>query len=372
MKKIKICFIKEKIYSLFNERTQGNYGGAEVEISILSKKLAKNNQFEINMICSNNKGKEFEQISNVNIWKTIKLRKDIFSHIKYVIAVINLIKKINPDILIIEGRGYVNAFFTYYCRINKIKIIYRVASTIDVDKSVFKKPLLAFLFRNSLKNVDYIIFQTNQQQKLFLNNFKSSQKKIIITNSWLINKQENCNYKKDVLWVGRDARMKKPLIFLKLAENFKNVPFKMIIKTSKENKGLFNKIKIISKKIKNFELLMNIPFKKIDKHFKKAKVLVQTSDYEGFPNTFIQAGVNGVPILSLNVNPDNVVDKCGFFCHDDFNLLKKNLKTLLENERVYQFYSKNAYQYFSKNYDINKNIKIWNKILLTLYNERKK
>jgi glycosyltransferase involved in cell wall biosynthesis len=37
-----------------------------------------------------------------------------------------------------------------------------------------------------------------------------------------------------------------------------------------------------------------------------AKALINTSDYEGFPNVFLEAWSMGVPVLSLKVNPGNV------------------------------------------------------------------
>jgi hypothetical protein len=45
--------------------------------------------------------------------------------------------------------------------------------------------------------------------------------------------------------------------------------------------------------------------------FDEATVFVNTSDYEGFPNTFVQAATGGCGILSLRVNPDGFLDRFG-------------------------------------------------------------
>ena len=41
----------------------------------------------------------------------------------------------------------------------------------------------------------------------------------------------------------------------------------------------------------------------------KSKILINTSSFEGFPNTFVQAWANGVPVISLKVDPDNIIKK---------------------------------------------------------------
>ena len=48
----------------------------------------------------------------------------------------------------------------------------------------------------------------------------------------------------------------------------------------------------------------------IDALYDRAKVLVNTSDVEGFPNSYLQAWIRGVPVVTL-IDPDGVIEREG-------------------------------------------------------------
>jgi len=85
--------------------------------------------------------------------------------------------------------------------------------------------------------------------------------------------------------------------------------------------------------IDNLTFLERVPFHEIDSYFEQAKVLVNTSDSEGFPNTFIQACKASTAILTYTVNPDGFLDekKCGICCGKDMSILTEHLRQLLAN-----------------------------------------
>lgn len=67
--------------------------------------------------------------------------------------------------------------------------------------------------------------------------------------------------------------------------------------------------------IENLVYLGARPIEKINSILAEAHIFVNTSLYEGFANTFIQAWMRKVPVVSLNCNPDGVFErhKIGFF-----------------------------------------------------------
>lgn len=102
------------------------------------------------------------------------------------------------------------------------------------------------------------------------------------------------------------AEVKQTELFAKLAEAIPEARFQMIGGSS-GNHDLYDIMKKCSKRISNFEYLDVIPFHKINEYFSKASILVNTSMFESFPNTFIQAWMNYVPVVSLNADPDDII-----------------------------------------------------------------
>ena len=166
--------------------------------------------------------------------------------------------------------------------------------------------------------------------------------------------------KKYILWVGRAVSWKNPELFLKLAKKFYSEKFIMILIKTK-NKALWHKINKVAAKIPNLKLFNFIPFHKINKIFSKTKIFVNTSSYEGFPNTFLQALKNSTPIISFNVNPDNFIlkNKVGYYCGNDFDKMIHYVSLLLNNHEIYKVYSDNAFLYAKNNHDIKEISKEW-------------
>jgi glycosyltransferase involved in cell wall biosynthesis len=142
-----------------------------------------------------------------------------------------------------------------------------------------------------------------------------------------------CQDKSFILWVGRSAAFKKPRRFLELAQHFPQEEFVMICQQATADTN-YDALRQEAGNIRNLKFIERVSFQDVDSYFERAKIYVNTSDSEGFPNTFVQACKAGTAILSYAVNPDAFLDTyhCGLCSHCDHNLLIRQLQTLLEND----------------------------------------
>ena len=170
-----------------------------------------------------------------------------------------------------------------------------------------------------------------------------------------------------ILWVGRDDPVKKPERFLELAKAVPDEHFTIVCQTL-NNDQHYKDLIAQAGKIPNLQFVRHVPFNQINAYFQRAKVLVNTSDSEGFPNTFIQACNCGAAILSFNVNPDGFLDthKCGLCCNGDTARLTYNMRFLLEANR-YVEYGFNGRKYSEKYHDITRIAAEYKRLFLNLF-----
>ncbi|WP_430404412.1 glycosyltransferase [Fluviicola sp.] len=84
--------------------------------------------------------------------------------------------------------------------------------------------------------------------------------------------------------------------------------------------------------IPNFHYLGEIPNSEVNKQLSQSHILVNTSQYEGFSNTFVQAWMRKVVVVSLNSNPDGLLtDKEIGFVSGNPDELEKTIGDLVDN-----------------------------------------
>ncbi|MHA1252166.1 MAG: glycosyltransferase family 4 protein [Candidatus Helarchaeota archaeon] len=373
-KKIKICLISLFSYPLYNKKCLKTFGGgAAVQLYLLSKELAKNNNFDISIIVGKYSEREnkIEQYEKIKLYNVIPLKRNYLNYIIGGLTFLLNLFLIKPDIIIQRLADTTTFLSALYCKFFRCKFIFSIGLDTDINGKS-EKGFFGKLFRYGLRYADKIIAQNNDQVKILSNrNKKLLNKIIIIKNGYKFEDIKNSK-KSYILWVGRAVKWKRPELFIKLAENFQKEKFLMVCYCERD-KNYWKKILLQAKKVKNLTFYDFIPFNRINKIYQKAKVLINTSLYEGFPNSFLQAFICKTPVISLNVNPENILNKnkIGFCCNNNFNKMKIFLDYLIKNETLYNLYSKNAYMYVKQHHNIEKIALEWITLINKILNYQK-
>jgi glycosyltransferase involved in cell wall biosynthesis len=109
----------------------------------------------------------------------------------------------------------------------------------------------------------------------------------------------------------------------------------------------FRAIEAAAKSIPNLRFHGFVPYSEVDSYFDRARVFVNTSLYEGFPNTFLQSWARGVPVVSYfdtgsRHNKDAVVRVVA-----DEPAAAIQISTLMSNARDWRTASQRSLEHFS-------------------------
>jgi glycosyltransferase involved in cell wall biosynthesis len=369
--KPKICFCAFDAYPLLARTNVEFIGGAELQQVLLAKELVKKG-YDVSFIVLDYGQKPFEILNGIKIYKTLPAGyalsriKAIYFAIK---CVWNTLKKADADIYFQRCAGYYTGFVALFCLLKRKRFIFQLASDMDVDGTFIKNAKLyeRILYKFGITRADCIIAQSKYQQELLKKNCNLDS--IVIKNPYPIEKVEiNKSTLPVVLWVGTiKPKWKQPELFLKLAKAIPDARFQMIGGAS-TNKEFYNKIKEEAEKIPNLEFVGFIPYPDVNKYFTNAALLVNTSSDEGFSNTFLQAWVAYTPVVSLNVDPDEIICKYKLGFHSGtFEQMVRDVKTLLKDEKSREKMGMNGRTYVEREHDIRKIVEKYAEIYGDLY-----
>ena len=238
----------------------------------------------------------------------------------------------------------------------------------DVDGTFTKDAKLyeRMLYKFGIKKADCIIAQSEYQQELLKKDYNLDS--IIIKNAHPLEKVERSKSTPPiVLWVGTiKPEWKQPELFLKLAKAIPDARFQMVGGAS-TNKQFYDEIKEEAERIPNLEFVGFVPYPEVNKYFENASILANTSSVEGFSNTFLQAWTRYTPVVSLNVDPDEIICKYKLGSHSrTFEQMVEDVKLLLEDEKLREEMGMNGRKYVEQEHDIKKIVKGYEKLFYNL------
>ena len=282
-----------------------NIGGSEKICVTLSNELIEQG-FNVNLIVVNPSTPLEEKLHiKVNIIKLgyDKIYKSSFS-------VISTCRKINTDsLMVFDPELFVLAYASKTIFRKKFKLIFRCYNTLSKSFKFYSskrhdyinKPLIKAVLRLS-KN---IIAQSNGMKIDLVKNFNVQESKIIVIPNPAIvldNSKEPVTKENIILFVGRIAPQKGLFYLIEAFEKvIKICPNYKLLIVGKGKQTYENIVKnMVNEKNLNKNIIFEGTQKNISKYYRKARVTVLSSLFEGFPNVLVESISLGTPVVSFD------------------------------------------------------------------------
>lgn len=372
MNKPSICFVSLLAYPVIADSGNHNSaGGAEIQQFLIGRELVKR-KYRVSFVVGNFGQSPIETHEGIRIIRSFAPYKGM-RKLRFPLDFLSMMaacKKADADIFYQRASMFYTPQVAFYCNRAKKKFIYAIGHDRNVDPRLQKQinPIIRYFFKLGLHSADCIISQT-WEQKQKLKDLYGLESIVIRSGHELPPDFSISNLSKVILWVGNIQDWKQPEVFLRLAKELPEFNFRMI-GVSKGNGEHFRKVQKDAAELKNLEFIGFVLFKDIASYFQDASLLVNTSDNEGFPNTFIQAWLYGVPTLNLNVDPDRLITtrKIGRVS-GSFEKLVSDVREVMNDYSLRESMGHQAISYARKNHNIQESVNKYERLITEMLSQ---
>lgn len=230
---------------------------------------------------------------------------------------LRLLRRVDPDLVYVQTASEEVAFAAAYALWHRKPFVFAAASDKDFDAGPLPgmPPQHVALYRWGLRMADAVIVQ-NTRQWADLARFHP-RPGVLIPNGYDEAGARAASFDGPVLWAATVKPLKRPEHFVALARRCPHRRFVLVggPAPTPEGPAWFDAMARQARGLANLTVAGHVPFDRVGTYFDGASVFINTSDYEGLPNTFLQAWLRGVPTLSF-VRPESVPGVSGTWACD--------------------------------------------------------
>jgi glycosyltransferase involved in cell wall biosynthesis len=364
---IKICFVSPLGYGLYNQTAGLSFGGAEVQFFLLANRLASDPAYNVSVLTTVDHQPGVETHGGLSVFKRLGQRRldgksgrSLLNSVRltggYLSAFADMwqqFRRIDADVYLHAGAGVEVGAYALICRLLRKRFLFFIASSADLWEPYGRiDGPLKWLFPLGIRLAHAIVCRTGEQQQQL---FERYGRKGVLIRTGHPRPAFSNGPKTSILWVGRGVPLKQPDLFLDLAARLPRQSCVMVVNAEAGQEGLLQRIRERAQAMTNLVLHVNVPLSEMEKHFARARVFVNTSTYEGFPNTFVQAAMNGVPVVSWRVDPDRLLSQevIGLCAGGSFDRLLGLVEDSCASEEKRKTLGRRAQEYAYAHHDVN-------------------
>jgi glycosyltransferase involved in cell wall biosynthesis len=285
-------------------------GGAEVQQSVLAKALAARD-FKVSMVVADHGQPDGAVWGGVTTYRAYRLNAGLpglrFFHPRWS-SVWAALRRADADIYYVGCAGVLIWQVSLFTRMFGRKVVFGTMSDSDCDPNALLVKLWRDkkLYAQGLRRADLVLTQSALQQQMLRRNYRRDSKVVPAIGGMIGRRLTREQRDIDALWVANLRPLKRPEMFIELARELPHLRFHMIGGAWDGLVDYFNSVREKAAACPNIHFHGSVSYHEVNSYFERTRVFVNTSEIEGFPNTYLQAWGHGVPVVTF-LDPDNLI-----------------------------------------------------------------
>lgn len=309
---MKICFVGfHNLPVLASEYAAHTVGGEAVQQTLLARALSRRGH-EVSMVVADHGQADGAEWEAIRVFRTYRFDAGFpgfrFVHPRWT-GTWSALRRADAHLYYTSCAGMQVGLVALFCRHFGRRFVFRVASDTDCDGSRLLVPFVRdrWLYAYGLKRADAILVQSASQREAMARHYGLRSR----VAGMMIEKPERTPARDiDLLWVSNIRHEKRPDRILELAATLPEVGIHIVGGPLPGKEGLYREVARSAASRSNISFHGALSYRDTNDLYGRSKLLVNTSDVEGFPNSYLQAWIRGVPVVTL-IDPDGVIEREG-------------------------------------------------------------
>ncbi|MGH8978066.1 MAG: glycosyltransferase family 4 protein [Acidimicrobiia bacterium] len=316
-----VAFYAPALGPLLSSDAQQTAGGAETQVYLVARALAQRG-VRVAVLALEVPGLELPTRvdgMDVVVRRASRGGRGFVGRIREAVALKRALSRIDADVFVARSAGPAAGVVAVHARASGRRFVY--ASSGDADFGRLETRLAnRGLVRLALRLASRIVVQ-NELQRAICSELTA--RPVCVIRSIAESAEQRSAPPSAFLWVGRPIFYKRPLAYVELARALPEASFAMVVPTlsTRPDLDLTDDVTAAARDLPNLRVLPERRRRELSELIDEAVAVVNTSEFEGMPNTFLESWSRGVPALALSHDPDGVIERhsLGAFAHGSWD-----------------------------------------------------
>jgi glycosyltransferase involved in cell wall biosynthesis len=291
-------------------------GGAETQIWLVSRALAQRG-YAVCVIVIGTRMDVPCRFDGVDVvarppWRS---GRGLRGQLAELVILWRVLAPLDATAIVQRGAGLWTGLVGLIARLRRVRFVFSSANLADFDFSALASTAKEVrLFNLGVRLATTVVVQTDEQAARCIGKFGRIP---VVVKSIAEPAAPRARTPEAFLWIGRLTDYKRPEAFLALARALPDARFLLVGTPSARHAHVAEALEREARQVTNLELVPPRPRSELLALYENAVAVVNTSDFEGMPNVFLEGWSRGIPALSLSHDPDGVIETNGLggFAH---------------------------------------------------------